>query len=91
MPLSKRWVLAPRKRVGSGFQGLPNEEDFEIREEHTPELAPGEILVRALFVSVDPIIRLYMDYGMEPGDPIPGRQVARVVESRHKMFSKGKV
>ncbi len=91
MPVSKRWVLAPRKRVGSGFQGLPTEEDFELQEDHTPDLGPGEILVRALFFSVDPIIRLYMDYGMEPGDPIPGRQVARVVESRHKAFTKGKV
>ena len=32
-----------------------------------------------------------MDYSMEEGDTIPGRQVARVVESRHKMFTKGKV
>jgi N-terminal domain of oxidoreductase len=54
MPLSKRWVLAPRK---GPIQGLPVEEDFEVLEDHTPELGPGEILVRALFFSVDPIIR----------------------------------
>jgi NADPH-dependent curcumin reductase CurA len=87
MPSMKRWVLAARN---SG-QGLPTEEDFEIQEDHTPDLAPGEILVRALFFSVDPILRLYMDYGMEAGDTIPGRQVARVVESRNKSFTKGKV
>jgi NADPH-dependent curcumin reductase CurA len=28
---------------------------------------------------------------MEAGDTIPGRQVARVVESRNKSFTKGKV
>lgn len=32
-----------------------------------------------------------MDYGMDPGDLVPGKQVARVVESRHKQFPKGKV
>ena len=88
MPLFKRWVLAEKK---GPYLGLPTEEDFEALEDHTPELAPGEILVRALFFSVDPILRLYMDYGMDAGDTIPGRQVARIVESRHKMFTKGKV
>jgi len=75
-----------------GVKGLPlSEEDFEEREDHTTDLYPGEILCRALFFSVDPIVKLYMDYGMGPGDLIPGKQVARVVESRHKQFPKGKV
>ena len=40
---------------------------------------------------MDPITRLYMSYGMDPGEVVPGRQVARIVESRNKAFSKGKV
>ena len=35
--------------------------------------------------------RLYMDYAMNDGDVLPGRQVARVVESRNSDYSKGKV
>lgn len=46
---------------------------------------------RALFMSVDPITRLYMSYGMDPGDVLPGRQVARIVESRSKGITKGMV
>ena len=56
-----------------------------------PDLAKGEILCRALFLSVDPITRLYMKYGMRTGETFPGRQVARVVESRNKDFAKGRV
>ena len=66
-------------------------EDFDLNEDHTPDLAKGEILCRALFLSVDPITRLYMKYGMSYGETFPGRQVARIVESRNKDFSKGKV
>ena len=66
-------------------------EDFDLNEDHTPDLAKGEILCRALFLSVDPITRLYMKYGMGIGETFPGRQVARIVESRNKDFPKGKV
>ena len=85
MPIHKQWVLARKPR------GLPQEEDFELREDHTPDLKKGEILCRALFLSIDPITRLYMSYGMREGDVFPGRQVARIVDSKHRDFPKGKV
>lgn len=92
----KQWVLADNsptltKSIKSDGEIMPTENDFELVEDSTCDLAKGEILCRALFLSVDPITRLYMSYGMEPGDPLPGRQVARVVESRHKGFPKGKL
>ena len=68
-----------------------SEDNFDLNEDHTPELQKGEILCRALFLSVDPITSLYMKYGMGIGQTFPGRQVARIVESRHKEFLKGKV
>ena len=68
-----------------------SEDNFDLNEDHTPELAKGEILCRALFLSVDPITSLYMKYGMSFGETFPGRQVARIVESRNKDFLKGKV
>ena len=68
-----------------------SEDNFDLNEDHTPDLAKGEILCRALFLSVDPITSLYMKYGMNIGETFPGRQIARIVESRHKEFLKGKV
>ena len=62
-----------------------------MHEDHTPDLRKGQILCRALFLSVDPIIRLRMNYGLNPGDAIPGRQVARVIESKNKDYAKGKL
>eukprot|EP00095_Tigriopus_kingsejongensis_P002438 maker-scaffold380_size190731-snap-gene-0.38 protein:Tk02438 transcript:maker-scaffold380_size190731-snap-gene-0.38-mRNA-1 annotation:"nadp-dependent leukotriene b4 12-hydroxydehydrogenase" len=74
MPVLKQWLLTKK------CHGLPSEEDFEMNEEPTIDLRKGQILCRALFLSVDPIVRLYMAYAMRPGDIVPGRQVARVVE-----------
>ena len=89
----KQWVLS--QEVGKSKKDLVHhqltEKDFELLEDHTSDLSKGEILCRALFLSVDPITRLYISYGMTKGDTVPGRQVARVVESRHKSFPKGKV
>ena len=86
MPIFKQWVLANQQ-----IEGIPTEDDFELREDHCPDLKKGEILCRALFLSVDPITRLYMSYAMNVNDCIPGRQVARIAESKHKDFPKGKV
>lgn len=87
MPLSKQWVFSGAADCSGTFC----ENLFEMVEEHTSDLSKGEILCRALFLSVDPITRLYLHYGVSSGETIPGRQVARVVESRHKNFPKGKV
>ena len=75
----------------SNNNSIVSEDNFDLNEDHTPELQKGEILCRALFLSVDPITSLYMKYGMSIGQTFPGRQVARIVESRHKEFLKGKV
>ena len=52
MPIYKQWALA--SRVPSG---IPTEDHFQMNEDHTPDLRKGEILCRALFLSVDPITR----------------------------------
>ena len=92
MPMFKQWVLSKDAPVltSKGHHSL-TERDFELLEDHTSDLCKGEILCRALFLSVDPITRLYLSYGIGPGETLPGRQVARVVESRNKNFPKGKV
>ena len=53
MPQYKReqWVLASRIR------GPATEENFRLEEEDVPEIRKGEILCRALYISIDPITR----------------------------------
>ena len=76
-------------------QGEPQESDFELRE--APDVAPGdgEVLVRNVFVSVDPYMRGRMT-GLrtyvgpyEIGGPIDGGAVGRVLESHHDGFAEG--
>lgn len=88
----KQWVVSKEAPLltSKGKHKL-TESDFELLEDHTSDLCKGEILCRALFLSVDPITRLYLSYGIDAGETLPGRQVARIVESRHKNFPKGKL
>ena len=53
MPQYKReqWVLANRIR------GAATEENFKVCSEDVPEMRKGEILCRALYISIDPITR----------------------------------
>ena len=41
----------------SRIKGAPAEDNFRLQEEDVPELRKGEILCRALYISVDPITR----------------------------------
>jgi len=78
------WTLASR------VKGAAQVEHFTKVEEDMPELRKGEVVCRALFVSVDPITRLHIAYA-EPGTAVPGRQVARVVETKNPEYPKGKI
>jgi len=76
-------------------QGEPMESDFELRESAPTEPRDGEVLVRNVFVSVDPYmrgrmtgVRTYVP-GFEVGDVIDGGAVGRVVASRHDGFAEG--
>jgi NADPH-dependent curcumin reductase CurA len=87
--VSRVVVLAARP------QGEPQESDFELRELPDPEPGEGEVLVRNVFVSVDPYMRGRMT-GVrtyvppyEVGDAIDGAAVGRVVASRSDRFAEG--
>ena len=89
------WPDAEQVVLAARPQGEPKESDFELRE--APDAAPGdgEVLVRNVFVSVDPYMRSRMT-GVrtyvgpyEVGDPIDGGAVGRVVDSRHDGFAEG--
>jgi NADPH-dependent curcumin reductase CurA len=82
-------VLAARPR------GEPREDDFELRETLDPEPGDGEVLVRNVFVSVDPYMRGRMT-GVrtyvppyEIGDVIDGATVGRILVSRDERFAPG--
>jgi len=87
--VSREIVLAARP------EGEPRESDFELREVEIASPGDGEVLVRNVFVSVDPYMRSRMTGirtyvpGYQVGDPIDGGTVGRVVESRDDGFEPG--
>jgi NADPH-dependent curcumin reductase CurA len=87
--VSRAVVLASRP------QGAPQESDFELREVPDSEPADGEVVVRNVFVSVDPYMRGRMTgirtyvAPFEVGDVIEGQAVGRVVASRSDAFGEG--
>ena len=88
---NRQWVLASRP------QGTPTMDDFELVEGDVPEPGTDEVLVRTLYMSVDPYMRGRMrdaESYAEPwdvGDVMRARAVGEVVESNHHGFSPGDV
>jgi NADPH-dependent curcumin reductase CurA len=76
-------------------KGEPQESDFEVRDAPDAQPGDGEVLVRNVFVSVDPYMRGRMTgiktyvAPFEVGDPIDGGAVGRVVASNHDGFTEG--
>lgn len=75
--------------------GLPTLANFELSETPVPTLKEGELLVKSLFISVDPYMRSRMSDAksyvpsFEVGKPMDGGVVAEVVESNHPDFVAG--
>jgi NADPH-dependent curcumin reductase CurA len=88
---NRQIVLAARPK------GLPKEADFSVVETPIPSPGPGEILVRTIWLSLDPYMRLRIGtdeqyYPEIPiGDVIVGGAVSRVVESQHPKFKAGDI
>ncbi|XP_062372595.1 prostaglandin reductase 1 [Sardina pilchardus] len=83
MVQAKVWIL--RKH----FDGFPKDSDFELKVEQLPEPRDGEILLEAVFLSVDPYMRPFSRVRMKEGDVMIGTQVAKVVQSKNPSFSVG--
>ncbi|WP_440072385.1 NADP-dependent oxidoreductase [Streptosporangium sp. OZ121] len=75
-------------RLASRPSGWPAPENFETVEVELPAPAEGEILVRNLFMSVDPYMRGRMNEGksyippFQVGEPLDGGALGEVVVSR---------
>ena len=81
--VNRQFVLASRP------VGMPKESDFRMVETPVPALRDGEVLLRALYLSVDPYMRGRMNAAksyapcVEIGELMVGGGVARVVESKN--------
>ena len=78
-------------------QGAVRPSDFAIEDQTVPAISEGEFLVRAIFVSVDPMLRLFIDSkpfvaGVPPmqlGTTIPGPAVGEIIDSKHPDYVVG--
>uniref|UniRef100_A0A0B6YNJ5 15-oxoprostaglandin 13-reductase n=1 Tax=Arion vulgaris TaxID=1028688 RepID=A0A0B6YNJ5_9EUPU len=82
MVKARKWILEKQ------FIGDPVLDNFRLVEEDLPELKDGEILIEALFLTVDPYMRVFPN---KVGHPPVGEQVARVAESKHGDYPVGKL
>ena len=88
--MTNRRVLLKSRPVGE-----PKPTDFEIADSPAPKPQDGEILVRTIWLSLDPYMRGRMNdvksyaASVELGQPMVGGTVGEVVESRDAAFRPG--
>jgi NADPH:quinone reductase len=86
---NRRVTLAARP------EGFPRDSDFQLEEHEVGEPGPGEVLVRVLWVSVDPYQRGRMSQtrsyakSLEVGDVITSQSLGEVIESQDGRYSAG--
>jgi len=89
MPQNKAWTLA------SFPAGAVTESNFKLIESPAPSPKEGEVLVKNLWLSLDPYMRGRLSQqksyvkGVELGEVMTGETVGEVVESRHPRFKPG--
>jgi NADPH-dependent curcumin reductase CurA len=91
-------ILTSREiRLASRPQGLPTPDNFSLVETTLEPLGENQVLVRNLFMSVDPYMRGRMNEAksyvppFQIGRPLEGGAVGTVVESRAAAFKAGDV
>jgi len=84
-------------RLAKRPEGTPDHDTFELSEEAVPEPGPGEVLIKTLYLSVDPYMRDRMRAGesyadpWDVGDALRGAVVGEVVESNGARFDEGDI
>ena len=85
-----RQVLLKRRPTGA-----PTTSDFEIAEAPLPDAGEGEVLVRGIYLSLDPYMRGRISGArsyakpVEVGAVMEGRVVGEVMRSRNSGFREG--
>src|SRR5262245_5867171 len=88
-PVNRRIVLAARPR------GEPVLDDFRLEEAEVPRPGPGQMLLRTVYLSLDPYMRGRMNAGpsyarpVDVGQVMEGRAVAEVIESNLNAYQPG--
>jgi leukotriene B4 12-hydroxydehydrogenase/15-oxo-prostaglandin 13-reductase len=89
--MNRRILLAARP------VGFPKDSDFKLVESPVPNAGDGQMLVRSIFLSVDPYMRGRMNdvksYAppVQIGEVMGGGAVGRVVESNNPAFNEGDI
>jgi NADPH-dependent curcumin reductase CurA len=89
--VNRAWTMASRPI------GEPAAENFSIAESPIPEVKHGDVLIRTLYLSLDPYMRGRMRGGpsyaatLEVGDVMTGEVVARVEQSESPLFEVGDI
>lgn len=84
-------------RLAARPQGMPRESDFRLAEFPMPVPRQGEVLVRTLYLSVDPYMRSRISgrrtyaAGTEPGDLMTGGVVGKIIQSNHPDWAVGEI
>lgn len=77
--------------------GMPKETDFKLVEAPVPHPGAGEVVVHALYLSVDPYVRGRMNGAIpvvrmvQPGEVVSGEVVGRVVETNDPRLARDDV
>ena len=80
--MARAWHLKSRP------SGMPNEENFDLKDVELPPLKDGQVHVRNLWLSVDPYMRGRMNDvksyvpPFQVGEPLEGGAIGRVIESK---------
>lgn len=88
---NRAWVLANHP------DGMPQTSDWRMEEHDRPTPADGEVLARAIYLSVDPYMRGRISKasnyaaGVGLGEVMHGGAVAEIVESRHPDWKPGDI
>ena len=91
MPMNRQWVLRQRPR------GEVKDGDLELVEAPVPELKDGEVLIRTVYLSLDPTNRTWMNdsEGYLPpvglGDVMRGLTLGVVEASKSERYKEGDI
>lgn len=89
--INRRWLLASRP------EGAPVPENFRIDDAEIPTPGAGEMLLRVIYLSLDPYMRGRMSDAKSYAAPVPidgvmeGETVAEVMESNNPDFTPGDI
>ena len=78
-------------------EGMPTEDDLKLESIPLPKPGPGEMLLRTIYLSLDPYMRGRMSpaksyaKGVGPGDTMVGATVSEVMESDVAGFAPGDI